>query len=135
MKSSHLALVLSLAFLAGCSTTKQGSNNAITPETVLVTYRVKSGSEADFEKVLNEAWQVYRQEHLVNAQPHVIVQGKDKGDKPRFVEIFTWTDAKTPDDPPASVKAVWDKMMPLCEGRDGHGGLEIDVVETVSPAK
>jgi hypothetical protein len=126
----RLILVLSLAFLAGCSTAKQAGKSAA-PETVLVTYHVKSGSEADFELVLKEAWQVYRREHLVYAEPHVIVRGKDKGDKPKLVEIFTWIDGKTPDDPPAAVKEAWDKMMPLCEARDGYGPLEIDVVETV----
>jgi hypothetical protein len=135
MKSSYLAFALSLALLTGCAITKPEGKNSSGPETVLITYRVKSGSEAEFEQVLSQAWQIYRKEHLVFAHPHVIVRDKDSGGKTLFVEIFTWVSHDAPDHAPDSVKKIWDKMMSLCEKRDGHGGLEGGEVEIVQPSK
>jgi len=40
------------------------------PETVLITYHVKPGKEADLEEVLRRGWKIYRKEHLVFARPH-----------------------------------------------------------------
>jgi hypothetical protein len=135
MKSGHFAFALAFVLLTGCATTKPEGKSDSDTETVLITYRVKAGSEAEFEQVLSEAWKIYRQEHLVFAQPHVIVRNKDKNDKPRFVEIFTWVSHDAPDYAPDSVKKVWAKMMSLCEKRDGHGGLEGGEVEIIQPTK
>jgi hypothetical protein len=134
MKSNHLAFALTLVLLTGCAITKPEGKNSSAPETVLITYRVKSGSEVEFEQVLSQAWQIYRQEHLVFAQPHLIVRDKEN-DKPRFVEIFTWISHDAPDHAPDSVKKIWEKMMSLCEKRDGHGGLEGGEVEIVQPSR
>jgi hypothetical protein len=141
MKSNCIAIALALILCAGCATTKPDGKKSAEPknvsdtETVLITYRVKSGSEVEFEQVLAQAWQIYRHEHLVLAQPHVIVRDKESGGKTRFVEIFTWVSHAAPDHAPASVKKIWDRMMALCEKRDGHGGLEGGEVEVVHQAK
>jgi len=103
------------------------------PETVLVTYHVKSGKEADFQELLSRAWGIYRKEHLVFAQPHVIVQDKESGEQPRFIEIFTWVSHSAPEHAPDSVKTIWDQMQSLCEARDGHGGLVGGEVDLLAP--
>jgi len=131
MKPSQAALVLALILSAGCATPKEEPKNSSGSETVLITYRVKAGDEAEFEQVLSQAWKIYRQEHLVFAQPHLIVRDKETGGKTRFVEIFTWVSQDAPDHAPDAVKKIWDKMLSLCEKRDGHGGLEGGEVEIV----
>jgi hypothetical protein len=138
MKYACLLLALPLLLLTACSTTKPGKNrdaSADSPETVLITYHVMPGKEKELQKVLARAWKVYRQEHLVFAQPHVIVQDKENGDKTRLVEVFTWVSGNAPDRARDSlaVKTVWDQMQALSEARDGHGGLEFGAVELIAP--
>lgn len=136
MKTPHFLCILSVVSLAACSTTtskeKQASSKT-DPETVLVTYHVKSGKEAEFRELLSRAWEIYRKEHLVFAQPHVIVQDKESGDKPRFIEIFTWVSHSAPEHAPGSVKTIWDQMQSQCEARDGHGGLVGGEVDLLAP--
>jgi len=127
MKKLRYLLAFLLVSLTGCSTTRlktSDSDSPQSPETVLITYHVKSGKEAEMEQVLNRAWKTYRQEHLVFAYPHLIVRDEEKDGKTRMVEVFTWVSHKAPDHAPPSVKAVWNDMMLLCESRDGHGPLE-----------
>ena len=137
MKTAHLLPVFLLATLTACSTSNiktSDPGSTKSPETVLITYRVKAGKEAEMEQVLNRAWGIYRQEHLVFARPHLIVRDEEKDGKTRMVEIFTWVSHKAPDHAPASVKAAWNDMMSLCEARDGHGALEGGEVELVTLA-
>jgi hypothetical protein len=82
---------------------------------------------------LRAAWEIYQKEHLVLAQPHVIVRDKEGRDKTRIIEIFTWVNAKAPDNAPDSVKKLWDQMKSCCEKRDGHEGLEGGEVELLEP--
>jgi hypothetical protein len=103
------------------------------PETVIVTYHVQSGREAEFPKVLAHAWEIYRQEHLVNAEPHVIVRDQEGEGKTKFVEIFTWVNHAGPLHAPAAVLAVWNEEMAVCEARNGHPGLEGGEVQLVQP--
>ena len=136
MKLAYAFLVLLLALMAGCATTKPAAEQSSSPpETVLVTYHVKPGHEAEFEQTLAKAWQIYRLEHLVLAQPHIVVRDQEDGQKYRYEEIFTWVSHDAPDHPPATVKAVWGKMTSLCETRDGHTGLEGGEVQIISVAK
>lgn len=58
-------LAISLVVFAGCSTSHPASGAKPDPETVMVTYHVQPGKEADFQALLVRAWQVYRSEHLV----------------------------------------------------------------------
>ncbi|MGA2176079.1 MAG: hypothetical protein ABSH38_13975 [Verrucomicrobiota bacterium] len=136
MKIPHFLCTLSVVSLTACSTTTSNEKQASSktdPETVLVTYHVRSGKEAEFQELLSRAWEIYRKEHLVFAQPHVIVQDKESGDKPRFIEIFTWVSHSAPEHAPGSVKTIWDQMQSQCEARDGHGGLVGGEVDLLAP--
>ena len=134
MKLTHFLLALAALSLTACSTTSQthqGSGKA-DPETVLVTYHVKSGEESEFQTVLARAWQVYRKEHLVFAGPHIIVRDTEGGDKTRFVEIFTWVSHSAPEHALDAVKTLWEQEQSLCEARNGHTGIEGGEVEIVA---
>ena len=134
MKTTYLLLaVLPLAWL-GCSTTNRSSVKR-DPETVLVTYHVKPGKEAEFQAVLSRAWQVYRGEHLVFAEPHVVVQDTEDGGKPRFVEILTWVSRSIPEHAPDSVRTIWKQEESLCEKRSEHYGIEPGEVELLVPSR
>jgi hypothetical protein len=126
-----LLIIGALLALTGCATTHSGSAKA-DPETVLVTYRVKSGKEGEFRDVLSRAWEIYRRDGLVFDQPHVVVQDSEDG-KPRFVEIFTWVSRSIPEHAPDRVKAVWKQEESLCERRGEHYGIEPAEVELVVP--
>jgi hypothetical protein len=87
------------------------------------TYTVKSGREADFEKVLAKHWPALHKAGLLTDERPVIYRGKfDERSKPHagltfYLEIFTWKDAKDPErahEMPA-VMAVWEPMGALCE--------------------
>jgi hypothetical protein len=134
MKTASLLLVGSVLALAGCSTTQSSSAKAA-PETVLVTYHVKSGNEAQFREVLSRAWAIYRRDRLVFDEPHIVVRDAEDGDKPRFVEIFTWVSRSIPEHAPESVKAIWKQEESLCEQRSGHYGIEPGEVELVVPPR
>jgi hypothetical protein len=103
------------------------------PETVLVTYHVKPGSEAAMEKLLREDhWPLLRRMGFVRETPHVLVRCVEDGGKPCFREILTWRDHDTPDNAPPEVHAVWDRMHTLVEKRGGDA-IEIDEVELLLP--
>ena len=102
---------------------------------VLITYHVKSGHEGELQAVLLQAWKIYQREHLVFAEPHVIVRGAEDGDKARFVEVFTWVSHAAPEHAPDSVNAIWGQEQSLCEARSGHTGIEGGEVEFVVPAR
>ena len=129
---------LMAVLLAGCSTTTVRENNnsaAPSSETVMVTYHVKSGKEAELQAMLSRVWQVYQTEHLVFAKPHIIVRGMEKtGDKTRFVEILTWVNRDTPEHAPEAVQSLWDQEQSLCEARNGEDGIEIAPVELLIPS-
>lgn len=121
---------VSLLALAGCSTPHPTTGAKADSETVMVTYHVQPGKEAEFEVLLKHAWDVYRAEHLVYSDPHVIVRDSDGEDKTKFVEIFTWS--QSPDHPPAGVLSVWKQEQSLCESRNGHRGIEGGEVNLVT---
>jgi hypothetical protein len=137
MKISRYSFVVLLLLLTACSTlqpkARDSSKAKPVPETVLITYRVKSGKETELEQALFRAWEIYRREHLVFAEPHLIVRDVGKSDKPRVVEIFTWVSHSAPEQVPDSVKSLWTDMQALCEPRDGHSGLEGGEVEILTP--
>lgn len=95
----------------------------------MVTYRVRSGRDAEFQKLLAHGWDVYRSEQMVFAQPHTIVRHTEDDGKASFVEIFTWV--KAPDHAPDSVKAIWNQEQALCEQRNGKNGIEFSEVQLV----
>jgi hypothetical protein len=134
MKITYSLLALTVLSLNACCTTSrthQGSAKTDS-ETVLVTYHVASGKEAEFQELLSRIWQVYRSEHLVFAEPHVIVRDTEEGGKPRFVEILTWVSHTAPEHALDAVKKLWEQEQSLCEARNGHAGIEGGEVEIVA---
>ena len=134
MKTTYLLLAFLPLALIGCSTPERGSPKQ-DPETVLVTYHVKSGNEAEFQAVLSRAWDVYLGEHLVFAEPHVVVQDTETAGQPRFVEILTWVDRSIPQHAPESVKTIWKQEESLCEKRGGYYGIEPGEVKLLVPSR
>ena len=70
------------------------------PETVMVTYHAKAGSEEELARVLARHWATARDMNLMLAAPHVMVRGTEGGGKTYFVEIATWRDESIPDAAP-----------------------------------
>jgi hypothetical protein len=131
-KTTCLVVAGSILGLSGCSTTHPTDGAKADSETVLVTYHVQSGKEAELQAVLAHAWEVYRSEQLAFANPHFIVQDTEDGGKPRFVEVFTWISSATPEHAPESVKAIWRQEESLCEGRNGHDGIQPNEVKLIT---
>ena len=109
------------------------SKRAPANETVLIAYHVIPGKEKALQELLANVWDMYKKEHLVFSQLHVVVRQKDPAGKNRFVEIFTWVNSEAPDHAPDSVKKLWDQMQACCEKRDGHPGLEGGEVDLLMP--
>ncbi len=124
---SPIALAATLLALTGCST--MHSVPTANSETVMVTYHVHPGDEAEFEKLLAHGWEVYRGEQMVFAQPHTLVRQTDSDGKTSFIEIFTWVQA--PDHAPDTVKSIWAREQSLCEKRNGKNGIDFSEVQLV----
>ena len=131
LKTANFLLV-SLVALAGCPTAQPSGNSKPEPETVLITYHAKPGSEAELQATLLRAWQIYRTEHLVQAEPHTLVRDAEDGNRTRFVEIFTWVSHAIPEHAPDAVQKIWQQEQALCEARNGHSGIEGGEVTLVS---
>ena len=101
------------------------------PETVVVYYRAGKGREADLLKVLQKQWATLTGLHLVKARGHLLYRGEEESGGSVYVEIFTWKDGMTPDNPPPEILQLWNQMRPLVEGRGGHSGIEITGVKPV----
>jgi hypothetical protein len=136
MKTTYLVFAVSLLALFGCSTAHTGHHGSTKadPETVLITYHVRPGKEAELQTVLLRAWEVYRREHLVLAEPHVVTRDREDGGKPGFIEIFTWVSHAAPDHAPDAVKKLWEQEQSLCEARGGRTAIEGGEVELLIPA-
>ena len=137
MKTTCLLLAGTLVALAGSSTTHPAHHSAAEaePETVLVTYHVTPGKEAEFRDVLSRTWEIYRRDRLVFCEPHIIVQDTEDGGKARFIEIFTWVSRSIPEHAPDSVKAIWKEEESMCERRGEHYGIEPGEVKLVVPSR
>jgi hypothetical protein len=136
-KPNRTSLALAfILFLTGCAepVSENGATKS-TPakETVLITYHVILGKEKELQQLLVRVWDAYGKEHLVLAQPHVVMRDKESGDKPRFVEVFSWVNSEAPDHAPEVVKKLWDQMQACCEKRGDHPGLEGGEVELLVP--
>jgi hypothetical protein len=109
MKTTHYLFIFSLVALTACSTTRSAHHDSAKadPETVLITYHVKPGKETELQAALSRAWQIYRNEHLVVAEPHIVLRDTEDGDKTRIIEVFTWISHAAPDRAPDSVKTIW----------------------------
>jgi hypothetical protein len=138
MKFLLFFVTVSLVSLTACSTPKHHPPRADQPkedgpESVIVTYHVKPGQEEQLQDTLARAWALYQKEHMVAAQPHILVRDNDVGGRVRFLEIFTWASHAAPKDAPDSVKTIWGQMQSLCEPRDGHPGLDGGEVDLLVP--
>ena len=122
-------LTLSTLFL-GLSVAQQSKDK---PETVIVTYHAKPGSEAALASVIAKQWRTVRDLKLVREAPHVAVRGFEDGNKTYFVEILTWSDASIPDSAPAAIQAIWAEMNKLVEPRGGKSGIDIAEVSVFAP--
>lgn len=106
------------------------------PVTVLCTYRVVPGREADFEALLARHYPALRGADLATERPPSIYRGTDGTGGPVYYELFEWKDAESPSvahESPA-VMAVWEPMGELCEGREGRPQFEFPHVEPVEIA-
>ena len=128
----HTSIVLA-AGVAISALALAGEPDPKSPETVVVTYHVKPGSEAAMEKLLREDhWPLLWRLGYVWESPHVLVRCVEDGGKPCFREVLTWRDHDTPDNAGVEVRAVWDRMKPLVEKR-GDQAIEIDEVQLLVP--
>ena len=113
MRKTSIALLLLFAAVAA---------SAATPETVMVTYRAKKGSEAQLAQVLSRHWETVRRLDLVTAEPREVFRAGST-----LIEVFTWKDAEIPDNAPAEVTALWAEMNKLVE-KNGISILEVERV-------
>jgi hypothetical protein len=102
------------------------------PETVMVTYHAKAGSEAALANAIAKQWAAANRLKLVLETPHTLVRGDEQG-KTYFVEIFTWRDANIPDAPPAAIQNIWAEMTQLVESRGARPGIDFAAVSLVAP--
>jgi hypothetical protein len=137
MKKLNVLLVLSLVALAACSSVPKANDSGKndSPETVEITYHIKLGMEPQMQAVLSRAWTIYMKEHLVFAQPHFMVMTREYGNRPRFVETFTWVSHAAPDHAPKSVSDIWNEIQDLCEPRGGHDAVEMNEINAAGPKK
>ena len=101
------------------------------PETVMVTFRAKPGTEAELARVIASHWRTARELDLVTSAPHVTLRGTEDGNKTYFVAVFTWRDASIPDAAPAAIQRIWSQMNALVESRGGRPGLHFEEVSVV----
>jgi len=113
MRKTAIALLLTLA---------AGVAHAAPPETVMITYRAKRGSEAQLAQVVAKHWDTARRLELVTSDPRHLYRAGSM-----LIEVFTWKDAEIPDHAPAEIRAIWDEMNALVE----KGGISILEVERV----
>ena len=90
------------------------------PVRMLCTYRVKSGKEADFMRLLEKHWPTLRGAGLATDDPAQVFRSQDKAGKTVFIEMFSWKDATAPDvaHQTPEVMAVWETMGPVLEKLD-----------------
>lgn len=105
-----------------------------TPEIVLCTYRVRAGQEDALLALCREHDVVLRELDLVTDEPTVCYRGQDDQGRPFLVKTFTWRSAAavTAAHQHPEVAALWERMDPLCEPRDGRPGMEFPHVERVT---
>lgn len=130
--AAALVAVVSCVSLRGSSEARTPAVD--TPETVMITFQVKPGADADLAGVIARHWDTARRLNLVREAPHVTLRGTDKG-QTYFVDIFTWRDASIPDHAPAAILEIWAEMNRLVEPRGGRPGLAIAEVSLLRPER
>jgi hypothetical protein len=104
------------------------------PATVICTYRVQTGKEEAFIKLLARHWPTLNKAGLVTQDRPQIFRGMDPSNKPYFIEIFSWKDANAPNTAHMSpeVMSVWEPMGTLTEARDGRPPMEFPHIEPIT---
>jgi hypothetical protein len=124
--------LLSLTLVTVAAASPRAIPSREQPETVIVTYRAKQGTESELARTIGDHWQTARRLNLVEQSPHMLLKVNDDGGRVHFVEIFSWRDASIPDSAPPPIHALWDKLNSLVESRDGRAGLEFTEATIVS---
>lgn len=123
-----ISLLTAIVSVAGAQDkSKSSADKEI--ETVVTTFLVRDGKEAEMSKLIQKAWDTYNKFGLVLPEPNIVVRGTDNSGKLFFIEIFSWRDHDVPDNAPAEVQAIWAEMEVLCEKREGHRGIEFHEVQ------
>lgn len=87
-------------------------------ETVICTYRVRADAVTKFRELLAGHWTTLSELGFVTDTQSLVLRDVDA---PTYVEIFSWVDGgfgrahEHPD-----VLALWERMDPLLEERDGR---------------
>ena len=102
------------------------------PETVLVTYHAKVGSEAALLRQIDAQWSTLQRLHAAVSQPHLVLRAHDDAGKPLVFEVFTWTSRDIPDHAPAEILAIWKAMGRFVEAGATRRGIEIREVVPVN---
>jgi hypothetical protein len=100
-------------------------------ETVICTYRVRAGAEAEFVELLGRHWRTLHELGFVTDEESLVFRSCDGA--PAYVEIFTWVEGgfgQAHDHP--DVLAIWEPMEPLLEERDRLPRWEFPHFERVS---
>lgn len=102
----------------------------------VVTYRVRDGDEAVFERLLEQHTPTLRRLGLITGHPVQVLRRSNDG-PPMYVEIFEWAseDAAARASEVPDVIAIWEPMAGLCEARDGHEGLEFPLFDLIEPER
>ena len=87
---------------------------------VIVTYVVKKGKAAEFEKILRKHWKVLQNENLTTDQLPFLL--KDPENPTVYKEIFEWKSSRSFQKAHESrkVQEIWRKLQKLTE----EGGIE-----------
>ena len=123
--------VIVLVLTLGCLHAQQAGK----PETVMVTYHAKTGSETALARVIARHWSTMQDLKLAGPGQHLTLRGTEDGGKTYFVDIFTWRDASIPDSAPPAIQTIWKEMGELVEARGGRQAIEIAEVSVVTPER
>ncbi|MHC4223103.1 MAG: putative quinol monooxygenase [Planctomycetota bacterium] len=101
--------------------------------TVICTYRIKSGKEQDFLELLKIHWPTLHRLGLVTEEEARVFRGRDADEKTFFVELFEWKGDRSAHDAHESpgVQKIWGPMAELTEERGGRPAMEFPHVVPV----
>jgi len=104
------------------------------PNKVICQYRVKRGSETEFEQLLAKHWPTLHKLGLTTDEPSQHFKGEEQDNgEPIYFEIFDWLDGAvdTAHQHP-EVMSIWEPMDALCEGRGGKPNMEFPHVQRIN---
>jgi hypothetical protein len=102
--------------------------------TVICQYRVRTGTEEAFLRLLQRHWPKLSELGVVTDEPAAAYRGVDEKGRPVYYEIFSWrSDAafeRAHSHP--EVLAIWEPMDALCESREGRPSMEFPHVRPLA---